>query len=140
MIRLITLVLILAVSCTKPLEIELMESQPKLVINGLINPDENVNVNISTTASITDTNWYFINDASIELFEDNIFIGNLDFISKGSYQINYKPRRNAQYMLKLSNINYNDVYAIDTIPPQVAISSCYFTFPVGLNQDGSPLL
>src|SRR6187551_2818164 len=67
------LLLALAPSCQKELDVDIVNENPKLVINSLFNPDSTWYVDLTRNGNILDINPYFptVKDALVTIFDQN---------------------------------------------------------------------
>ena len=100
-------------SCQKELDFKIEDDEKKIVVNSVINPDSLIKINLSKSLGVLedDNNFTFIENATIKLYEDDIFIENLIFDNnKYSYystiypkiEKTYKIEAEVQYMDKIS--------------------------------------
>lgn len=119
----ILLIISLLFSCEKNANIKFKETK-LMVINSFFTPDSLFKINISESLPISDSqNVNFIENASAQLFENEIFIGNLNYIGQGNYSINYKPLVKKEYKIKVSSPQGYNCEAINTIPQKTKITS-----------------
>jgi len=74
-------------SCSEPIDIDVDEVDKKIVLNGFINPDSTVKVNLSKSIGILqrDKDIEFLKTAKVKLFEDDILIEELQYDTFGYY-------------------------------------------------------
>ncbi len=142
--RQIAFVSILAVllfsSCTKTIDDQLPENEPKLVINGLINPDSVLRVNISKTVHVfeneSSNNPPFIEGAATKFYRDGEFLFNLEEGDNGYYsKPGYFPSLNHNYKIEVEKTGYPSVFAETKIPSPVLIQSFDTTLNSGNGDD-----
>lgn len=77
------LFLILFIACERQLDFDFSKEKPLIVMNGIIQPDEAIEVYISKSYSILDTSSYamHLKDASVELHINDKFVEKLKLIS-----------------------------------------------------------
>jgi Domain of unknown function (DUF4249) len=107
----------LFVSCVKTREIILPQEKDKLVINCLFTTDSIWKINISASKSVVNTSMRFtqINNATVQLYGNELFIGTLTNIGKGNYILNTTPQFGKKYKLVVTAPDYDPVYAEDSI-------------------------
>jgi hypothetical protein len=112
-----TMFIFLFASCVKTREIILPQEKDKLVINCLFTTDSIWSVNVSATKSVTNTTLKFvqISNAHIQLYENELFIGNFTGTGKGNYRLNTKPQFGKKYKITVTALGYDMVYAEDSI-------------------------
>ncbi len=115
-------------SCTKILDDELPQSEPKLVINAAINPDSVFNLNLSKTVHVfeneSSNNLPFVFGATTRIYEDGQFLFNLEESENGYYsKPGFYPNLNSTYKVEVEKAGYNPVHAETYIPNPIAINS-----------------
>jgi hypothetical protein len=115
-------------SCTKILDDELPENKPKLVVNGLINTDSVLKVNISKTIHIfaneNNNNAPFIKGAATKFYRDGEFLFNLEEDENGYYsKPGFHPSLNHRYRIEVEKAGYKTIKAETLIPNPVGILS-----------------
>ncbi len=111
-------------SCEKIIEIDLGESKTRLVVNSVLKSDSIISVHLSASRHILDNAGIsFISGASVRLYEDNVFIGNMNHTKNGRYEANYVPVQGKEYSIKVSFSDYDDIFANTTVPDAVSIIS-----------------
>ena len=121
-------VVLVFASCTKTIDDQLPENEPKLVINGLINPDSVLMVNISKTVHVfeneSSNNLPFIQGATTKFYRDGEFLFNLEEGDNGYYsKPGYFPSLNHNYKIEIEKTGYPAIYAETIIPAPVLIES-----------------
>jgi hypothetical protein len=119
--------MIVFTSCEKTIDINVESKATKLVVNSLISisPDSVVAVNVSKSLSILDNdNIVYINDATVNLYENGVFLQTLSFDNNGNYYAyQVTPDFGKNYSLKVSAPGYKDAYAENNIPMPIQIIS-----------------
>jgi hypothetical protein len=115
-------------SCIKTLDDELPQTEPKLVINGIVNPDSVLQVNISKTVHIfaneSSNNAPFIHDATVRAFRDGQFLFNLEEDENGYYsKTGFYPSQAHSYKIEVEKAGFKTVFAETDIPEPVSIKS-----------------
>jgi len=112
------LVMLVLNSCEKVIDINIPDSERKIVINSIIHPGSEVVVNASRSLSVMeDNNFVFLDDATISLYEDDQSVGNLNFFADGLYYLpDFHPSVNKTYRIEASSPNLQSVSATTTIP------------------------
>lgn len=129
---LIILLAIITVSCYKitEIEIEKKETKNKIVLNGILDPEKNIKVNISRSKNLHDTLWsyeysgrkndiYILKDFDVYLYENEVFIGQLLLDTNYNYSINYKPIAGNTYKIVAKNHESGTIQAETIIPTKV---------------------
>lgn len=108
-------------ACQKTIEIDIEASKIKLVLNANLNPDSSIVINLSKSRHILDNAVIqSIEDASIELYEDDILIGNLIHDKNGNYYTNYKPKFDKTYKIIAKHPKLETISAVTTIPNKIS--------------------
>jgi len=91
-------------SCEKEINLKIDEEDKILVVNSIICPDSLMTVKVSYSQSILENQpTSFINNASVLVFEDEVFLDSLAPIGNGKYQSKFKPKTNKKYSLEVSD-------------------------------------
>jgi len=114
----------LIMACEKIIDIDIPDSERKIVLNGLINPDSLIEVNISRSMSILEDNIFlFLEDASVSLYEDNVEIGSLQYMGFGDYKLlDFYPAFGSSYRLEVESSGLKSVSAQTELPAPVPFS------------------
>lgn len=126
-------------SCTKIVPLNNIPADDKLVLNSILNPDSAITVYLSKTSAILDTNIYWINDAEIEVYKNDIFEGLLTNIAAGKYMSSVFPEEGATYSLKINYPGYETPSSSDSIPKMIPLNYSTYTTPVGFDESGFPI-
>lgn len=120
-IYLLSIVLFL-VSCSTKIELNIPESEPKIVVNGLITNDTTITVNISKTFATLTGELEFVDNAQISLWEDDIFIENLQYSENGNYTSQIIVQTGKEYKITVNVPEFETISASTQIPEPVAIT------------------
>jgi len=117
------ILLLFAQSCEEYIDYELDSSERKIVLNGFINPNEPVKINLSKSVSAADyiKKVEYISNAKVELYENNILVSELIYDELGFYISDFKPSENKTYTIKAEAEGFKNVYAQTTVPSSVSI-------------------
>jgi hypothetical protein len=116
-INFILILLILISSCEKPIDFNQDVKTPKLVVNSFFSPDSTWRVYMSHSLTIIDTERLKpVNNATINLFENDEFIGNLELIENGKYVSDEKPKENKIYRIEVETPGYKSVSSESEVP------------------------
>lgn len=124
------LTLIMAVSfialmaCEKIIDIDIPDADRKIVLNGIINQDQLVQVNVSRSLSVLeDDQFIFLDNAEVRLFEDDKDKGILQYIGSGDYQMaGLYPKINSLYRIEVESPGLNTVSASSVLPDIITFS------------------
>lgn len=131
------LIIILAGSCVKPIDLDLPAYSSKLVVNGEFDSDTTISVQVSRSLPImqtSDSTGYLLQNATVTIFENGVSLGNATLFS-GRYVMNKKPVVGASYDVEVSAPNYNKAKASLKMPNAIPISASYID-SIGLDADG----
>jgi len=98
--------------------------EPKLVIFGYLTEDSIISVNLSKSCPLYDTSYIFIDNAYIELFENENYAGILNKLNNGNYDSDIKPKIGNKYGI-IVNYNKSQLSAECVIPSKVMIDTAY---------------
>ena len=111
-------------SCREPIDIDVPDTQKKIVLNGLINPDSTVKVNLSKSISILDNDKdiNFINNASVKIYENDAFKETLQYDTNGYYLGTIYPEIGKTYKITAEYPPLNNISAETLIlnPPSIS--------------------
>ncbi len=118
---------LLLFSCIKEVDYDIPPMKQQVVVNGLFCPDSTFKIHISLSSS-TSVSPNFVENATVEIFKDNVSIGLLYHTLNGWYETGVKPMVGKSYKLKVSVPNFDAVEAISSVPilPSI-LSSTYYT-------------
>jgi hypothetical protein len=121
----IVLLWIFFAACEKVIDPgELPQQDARLVFNSIIYTDSVIKANISSSKSILSGKPYvFIDNAVVELFEDDLFLQILVNKKNGNYLSTVNAKSNKKYSVKVSAPNYNNITASTTMLGNISISN-----------------
>ncbi len=124
-IYLLLLITPLLFSCTKIVEFNGEISEPKLVINSIINPDSAIKVSVSESRFfLDDAPIDNIENATVKLFEDEIFITSLAHLADGYYtSSDVMPIAGKSYTIEVDAPDFDEAHSEATIPNKIDIVS-----------------
>lgn len=99
--------------CEKVIEPgELPEQEPRIVVNGIIENNRNIDLSVSSSKSIISGKDYKkITDASVYLYEDDVLKAQLFHAATGNYTTSLFPQPGRNYMVKITAPGYEGVEA-----------------------------
>ncbi len=105
-------------SCRKVLDVDIEEKDKKIVANSLFNTDSVIRVHLSKSKGILedDYNIELIQNAQIDLFEDNQLIESLTNHGSGIYKSNIIPQQNKTYKIWINVPDMQSAYADAYLP------------------------
>jgi hypothetical protein len=109
--------------CVKIINEDITSKETKLVINSVIAPDSIFTVNISRTFNIFDdessNNLPFVDSATVNVYEDNNFLFQLEPDGFGYYKKYFYPQVNKKYRIEVFSKKYGNASSTATIPIKV---------------------
>ncbi|NOZ45269.1 MAG: DUF4249 domain-containing protein [Chlorobi bacterium] len=104
--------------CEKVLDIDIPDNDRKIVVNGLLNTDSLITVNISKSLNILDSkNIKFLDDAEVKLYRNNVFIEYLTNAGNGNFKSSItKPVNGEKYKIEVSEGNIQTAFSETVIP------------------------
>lgn len=121
------ILLLLLLSCTKVIEIDLPSAPDKLVVNCFFSTGDKFVVHISHSQNILNEDSTEISNAEIKLYANEIYQGSLTYINDGIYShdtIIVRPGIN--YKLVALAPGYDQVEAEDTAPAPAILDSVFY--------------
>ena len=114
----ITLLLTVSISCIKEIDLDLKDDEPKIVLNAIISADSLIKINITRSLGILEEDkLYNINNATVLLYKENIFIDTLNQYSAGYYyKSGLKSIVGANYKIIVKADGYKTVESLFTMP------------------------
>ncbi len=129
-----------AISCTKPIDLNLPDYGSKLVVNGEMDTENDISLQVSRSLPImqtTDSSGYLIKNAVVKVFENGVDIGTATYFS-GRYVLAKKPKAGLTYRVDVSSGNYTPVQANLVIPKALPVTVTYID-SIGLDDMGFKL-
>lgn len=115
-----SILLCICFSCIKEIPIDTLDFEKRIVVNGLICPDSTFNIHVSSSVAIND-NIETIDNAHIEVYKNDIYIGTCSFSENGWYQFSQTPSAGQNYKIVVSAPGYTSVSASTSIPVQIPV-------------------
>ena len=114
-------VLLSILSCTKEVEIKIPKEEPKLTVNSFFSPDSVIKIHLSKSAYIFDEKTTIINNANIELWNEDTLLEIMQYENDGIYFSKTKPKVSKKYQIKINYPDFQLVTAEDVIPAKTKI-------------------
>ncbi len=107
-------------SCEKIIDISIPESERKLVLNGLLIAGKPIEIKLSKSVSVFEENAIIdiVSNAKVEVFENEILLGEATHINSGWYRLDNKAIAGAKYTLKVTQTGLQHIIAETTVPNQ----------------------
>ena len=121
-------ILLLVTSCQKDIQLDDGDFEPRLVINGIFNPDELWKIDISQSGNALDVNSYIekIDDAYVTV--ENLTTGEITELvhtsgheNKGVYFSTNAPQEFVNYKIVVEKEGLNTASAINQIPTEIDV-------------------
>ena len=138
-ILLYSVMLICCATCTKIIEIDFPEHEPKLVVNSLFTDGQRIRVHLSKTASAFDYSTPTVENGLVRLFCNDEEIDTLIF-NKGYYYSDVVALRNEKYSLFVSAPEMDDVSSEDSIPEKTMIESYVHRDSIMMDDNNHPVM
>jgi len=138
-ILLYSVMLICCATCTKIIEIDFPEHEPKLVVNSLFTDGQRIRVHLSKTASAFDYSTPTVENGLVRLFCNDEEIDTLIF-NNGYYYSDVVALRNEKYSLFVSAPEMDDVSSEDSIPEKTMIESYVHRDSIMMDDNNHPVM
>lgn len=115
-------------SCNEAIDLEIDAHTPVLVLNSILTPDTFINVSVSNSIGAFDVgNSSAVRDARLELYEDDVYMGNATFVEQGSMHGYYVfngvyPSTGKLYKIEAAHDDYETAYAICAMPEVIELN------------------
>ncbi len=108
--------LILLDSCEKEVFLD-FDHQTALCLNCILNPAKTIEANLTLSRSINETGEFMpVNDATIELYENDSLMGQFTQGNNGIYTFKQKPVSGKHYKISVKAESFNTLTAESTVP------------------------
>ncbi|NOX36976.1 MAG: DUF4249 domain-containing protein [Calditrichaeota bacterium] len=126
------LLLIILPGCEQPVDIELPDYTPQLVVYSFFTPDAPWQVQVYNSVSMkTGGKIERIANATVELFANNTRLAELIPNNEGYTHPTLRPEKDTRYTLRVSAAGYDTVTASDQIPSPVPLKKVDFRIELG---------
>jgi hypothetical protein len=103
-------------SCEKEVTLN-FEHEPQLCLTSILNPDSIINARLTLSQALNNTNILVpVKNATINLFEENSFVGQLKETENGYYYLELKPKSGKKYNIVVETDEHKTLSAATTIP------------------------
>ncbi len=104
-------------SCEQEVPIDINEIEPVLVVNSLFTDNKEFIVTVEKSCFMYDTNSTFLNNAVVKLYENEVFIKQLQLLDSGKYTASdFIPQVNKKYTVYVDCDGFNSVNASSKLP------------------------
>lgn len=117
------MVCVIFYGCETVVELNVDSGSPKLVLNGIINPDSTLSVHISQSKYILDKGPFeIIRGVTVNVYENDQWLGELLFDSSTLFYTHedLKPKRGMRYSVEVAKEGYENIITETTIPVALA--------------------
>ena len=120
--KLLAIIIIICCGCETVVDLDVPLGSPSFVLNGIINPDSAMVVEISENRSVLDDSEFkFIEGAMVDIYEDDKYLGQLEFDDNRFYtNKDLVPKVGASYKIEVSKEGYDNVTSDAKIPEEFA--------------------
>jgi hypothetical protein len=138
-IALLSILTISIFSCEKEVEIDIDETEQKLVLNTWLKADESPEVQISYSSFIFNKSGTgIINNARVILLEEGNEIGDLNYSEQGLYtNENISLKNDTNYELEVIHEDYQSIFSAERIPSKVEDNEIDISYQVNPNANYS---
>jgi len=133
-----SLLALLFFACTSDADLGQLPNEQKLSLYGLISPDSLICIRLSATVPITQTTFPEIENARIQLYENDVLIGALAYRSEREYVINYFPKAGKSYTIIAEVDGFPSIKSVETLPAnieKIEIGRVSYQYPTGMLED-----
>lgn len=123
-------------SCEKTVsDFQIKKHPGKLVLNGILNTDSAILINLSRNMSIEEKaiNPPFVKNADIKLFENDKYVGAVEYLSDGYYTIDMNPGENKVYHISAEAEGFPPVSSSTRMPKKEHIAKIKTNYLLNIN-------
>ncbi len=128
-------VLISSLSCKKEIDIELPETDAKIVVNSYFTDNSRIKVHLSNSIGILENIIPECTDATVILRESNIILDTM-YYQSGYYYSHILPEINKNYALEIIVPGLGTVFCEDLIPEKTILQNYICVDSVLIDEDG----
>lgn len=120
--KLLTLIILICCGCETVVDLDVPIGSPSLVLNGIINSDSAMVVEISENRSVLDDGEFkIIEGAIVDIYEDDKYLGKLEFDGNRFYtNKDLVPKMGAGYKIEVNKEGYGNITGEVKIPAEFA--------------------
>ncbi|MBT4401832.1 MAG: DUF4249 domain-containing protein, partial [Bacteroidetes bacterium] len=130
--------LITLFSCQREVEIEWPVPKPELIIHCIFSSENSFTVELSQPVSISDTTFQFVDDATVDIFENENLFESLVPQDFGKYLGTKAPQPGLTYSVKVEHPNFPTLSATSYIPIMIKPSRIELIDTAGIHEWGKP--
>lgn len=136
-IKIITFFFVLSsfLSCKKVIDIELPETEPKIVVNSFFTENSRIKVHLSESIGPVGGAPPDITDALVVVKENGVIIDTM-YLESGYYYSHILAEKNSNYALEITVPGMQSVFCKDIIPEKTILQSYVCTDSIYIDGDG----
>lgn len=107
------------ISCEKTIsDFEIEQHPPQIVLKGIFYKDSITTINLSSSVSVDESTAKipFINDARVNLYENEVLLGQMKATGEGDYSLEHYPLAGANYRIEVKANGFDDIHAQMKMP------------------------
>ena len=129
-------ILVLTISCRDKVQDTFPDFENKLVLNSILIKDSVLNVHLSLTRPIDNSDFPTVNNATVKLYIDGVFSEDLTSVGNGLYSSTTIVEPEKEYRCEAFVDGYDKVYATTIIPEATTLTDIIHIENVGKNDEG----
>lgn len=122
-------------SCKKVIDIELPETDTKIVVNSFFTDNSRIKVHLSKSIGILESTFPECTDASVMVRENDIIIDTM-YMESGYYYSHILAEKNNNYALEIITPDLDTVFCEDIIPEKTILQSYVCADSILIDEDG----
>jgi hypothetical protein len=126
-------------ACVRPIPLDFKDAPKRLVVVCLFTENKPWQVHLEHSKNMGDTTLAFVENANVEIYEDNILHEKLIYTKEGLYEGAKNPQTGKLYEIRIKADNYPEINAFDSIPQKVKIKDAYYTLGKKYDMGPNPL-
>ncbi|MGF1637125.1 MAG: DUF4249 family protein [Cyclobacteriaceae bacterium] len=116
-------------SCVQSFDYDIGDSQPQVVVNGILVPDSLFKVHVSLSKILSpDFDFEPVNDAHVLLYKNTHLVGQMEMSEPGVYIWNDYPQPGETYKIEVEISGYKKLSAQTTIPDKLTFSLLDYSY------------
>lgn len=127
---------ILFIACTKEVKMKLPKHEPKIVVNCIFNTDTNIVVYLHKSSGMFDNATPWIDNATIKLYKNNLFIGQMEYDQMGLYVSDIIANENSEYRIEVFCEGFDMVNSVDFMPQKPFFIGAVFRDSIYIEAEG----
>lgn len=133
----LAVIVIFLFACEKEVELDIPQSAPQLVVNAILMPTKDVEVNVSLSQYVMDTSITTISDAEVYLYCEDNLVTQLIHSDDGRYtKQGIFPQVDKTYSITVDVDGFETATAQTTVPNFTTLDSLVITQNIGVDKNG----